>query len=66
METWFYSDSLVASLKKLSLNSICISKKKSEVAFVRETARHNLKYILSTLGQRNHTSDIIRSVVVQT
>lgn len=66
MDTWFYSDSLVASLKELSLDSICMIKKNLKFAFVGETVRHNLKYILSTLGQRNHTSDIISAVVVQT
>jgi hypothetical protein len=66
MDTWFYSDSLVASLKELSLDSICMIKKNLKFAFVGETERHNLKYILSTLRQRNHTSDIISSVVVQT
>ena len=65
MDTWFYSDSLVASLKELSLDSICMIKKNLKFAFVGETVRHNLKYILSTLGQRNHTSDIISTVVVQ-
>lgn len=66
MDTWFYSDSLVASLKELSLDSICMIKKNLKFAFAGETVRHNLKYILSTLGQRNHTSDIISSVIVQT
>ena len=66
MDTWFYSDSLVASLKELSLDSICMIKKNLKFAFVEETVRHNLKYILSTLRQRNHTSDIISSVVVHT
>lgn len=66
MDTWFYSDSLVASLKELSLDSICMIKKNLKFAFEGETVRHNLKNILSTLGQRNHTSDIISSVVVQT
>ena len=66
MDTWFYSDSLVASLKELSLDSICMIKKNLKFAFVGETVRHNLKNILSTLGQRNHTSDIISSVIVQT
>ena len=66
MDTWFYSDSLVASLKELSLDSICMIKKNLKFAFAGETVRHNLKNILSTLGQRNHTSDIISSVVVQT
>jgi hypothetical protein len=66
MDTWFYSDSLVASLKELSLDSICMIKKNLKFAFAGETVRHNLKNILSTLGQRNHTSDIISSVIVQT
>ncbi len=66
MDTWFYSDNLVASLKELYLDSICLIKKNLKFAFVGETAKHNLKYILSTLGQRNHTSDIISSVMVQT
>lgn len=66
MDTWFYSNSLVASLKELSLDSICILKKNLKFAFVGETERHNLKYILSTLGQPNHSSDIISSVVLQT
>lgn len=66
MDTWFYSDSLVASLKELSLDSICMIKKNLKFAFEGETVRHNLKHILSTLRQRNHTSDIISSVVVQT
>ena len=66
MDTWFYSDSLVASLQELSIDSICMIKKNLKFAFAGETVRHNLKNILSTLGQRNHTSDIISSVIVQT
>ena len=66
MDTWFYSDSLVASLKELSLDSICMIKKNLKFAFVGETVKHNQKYLLSTLRKRNHTSDIISSVVVQT
>ena len=41
-------------------------KKDLKFAFVEETVKHNLKNILSTLRLRNHTSDIINSVVVQT
>ncbi len=66
MDTWFYSDSLVASLKEISLDSICMIKKNLKFAFVGESRKHNLKYILSTLSQRNHTSEIISSVIVQT
>ena len=53
MDTWFYSDSLVASLKELSLDSICMIKKNLKFAFAGETVRHNLKNILSKDAQYN-------------
>jgi len=66
MDTWFFSDALIAFLRELSLESICMIKKNLKFAFVGETQTKNLKQILKSIHQRCNTSQIISSAIVQT
>ena len=66
MDTWFFSDALIAALRELSLDSICMIKKNLKFAFVGETQTKNLKQILKSTHQRCNTSQIISSAIVQT
>jgi len=67
MDTWFYSDSLIASLKEISLHSICMIKSNIRFSFEGENIRYSQKRLLSIIGRRyNSHSDIISSVIVET
>lgn len=51
MDTWFFSDALIASLRELSLEFICMIKKNLKFSFVGESQTKNLKLILKSIHQ---------------
>lgn len=65
MDTWFYSDAMVASLNELGLHSICMIKKNLKFSFVCETRALSLKKILSCLKQKLGNTDIISAAEVE-
>ena len=71
MDTWFYSDKLVAELKELGLESICMIKSNLKFAYTGEALAHTKtqKQLLKVSFKSSpltESSDILSSVLVQT
>lgn len=65
MDTWFYSDSMVASLCEIGLHSICMIKQNLKFCLPGETRALSLKKILSSLKQKLGNTDIISATEVE-
>ena len=71
MDTWFYSDKLVAELNELGLESICMIKSNLKFAYTGEALAHTKtqKQLLKVSFKSSpltESSDILSSVLVQT